>query len=216
MGRSHPAAPEHIRSLTGATDEQLWRRTRRGDEHAFGLLFDRHADDVFRYGQVRLRSREAAQDLVSYVFTEAWRQRHRIELQDGSLRPWLFGVARNRSARLRRRALDRPVGAGSESSSTTPDHADRVVEQLESQDRCRAVLAALDALPAPSREVLSLAVWGGLTYEQIATELDIEVGTVKSRLSRARRRLAPVVDPGRAPSSTSNQVISLFTPEDTP
>ena len=208
------------RSPFEVTDDDLWGRSRRGDEVAFGRLFDRHADALFRYCVVRLRSRENAQDVVSYVFAEAWRQRHRIEIQAGSLRPWLFSVARNRTGRVQAQLIKRAGRSLGEEVAVVDDHADRIVEQVDAQRRCAEVLDAIDALPAAAREVLVLAVWGGLTYEQIAAELGIEIGTVKSRLNRARQRLALVVDPQRRTrpheSSRGGEIIALFTSEDQP
>lgn len=70
-----------------------------------------------------------------------------------------------------------------------PDHAERVSDRLGSEARMRAVLDQIEALPAREREVLALVAWAGLTYEQAAAALDVPVGTVRSRLSRARARL---------------------------
>jgi RNA polymerase sigma-70 factor (ECF subfamily) len=192
----------------------------RGDDDAFGQLFDRHADALFRYCMVRLRCRENAQDVVSYVFGEAWRQRHHIELQGDSLRPWLFSVARNRTGRLQTQILRRGPARSGGTVVAIPDHAERVVDRVDSARLCEEVLDAIDTLPAVSRDVLTLSVWGGLSYEQIAEELGVEVGTVKSRLNRARQRLAPIVDPDRSGlrrrvgSDEDRTVINLFTPGD--
>lgn len=70
------------------------------------------------------------------------------------------------------------------------DHGERVTDRLGSSERMQGVLAAIDNLPTHEREVLGLVVWSGLTYEQAAAALDVPVGTVRSRLSRARARLA--------------------------
>lgn len=217
---SHIRSRSAGRSQLVVTDEDLWGRSRRGDEVAFGRLFDRHADALFRYCAVRLRSRENAQDVVSYVFAEAWRQRHRIELQAGSLRPWLFSVARNRTGRVQTQLIKRAERGLGEVVAVVDDHADQVVDRVDAQRLCAEVLDAVDALPTAAREVLVLSVWGGLTYEQIAAELGIEIGTVKSRLNRARQRLAPLVDPQRRSPrrepSHGGEITTLFTSEDQP
>jgi RNA polymerase sigma-70 factor (ECF subfamily) len=70
-----------------------------------------------------------------------------------------------------------------------PDHAEQVADRIGSEARMRAVLDQVRALPAREREVLALVVWAGLSYEQAAAALDVPVGTVRSRLSRARARL---------------------------
>ena len=75
------------------------------------------------------------------------------------------------------------------SPAAEPDHAEQVTDRLGSEARMRAVLARIDALPVREREVLGLIAWAGLSYEQAAAALDVPVGTVRSRLSRARARL---------------------------
>jgi len=70
------------------------------------------------------------------------------------------------------------------------DHAEQVGERVDAEARMRAVLSAIDELPEHEREVLALVAWAGLTYDEAAVALDVPVGTVRSRLSRARRRLS--------------------------
>jgi RNA polymerase sigma-70 factor (ECF subfamily) len=178
------------------SDEEAWPRAQAGDATAFGLLFDRHADAVYRYACVRLRRRELAEDVVSYVFAEAWRQRDRIELTDGLLRPWLLAVARNRTNRIwREQARD---GARPHlEPGVQPDHAEAVAAGLDAATTLGPVLDAIAALPDGPRETLTLHVWGDLSHEQIAAVLGVSVGTVKSRLHRARTRLSPLLGPGR-------------------
>jgi RNA polymerase sigma-70 factor (ECF subfamily) len=185
------------------SDEELWQRAQSGDASAFGLLFDRYADTVYRYACVRLRRTDWAEDVVSYVFAEAWRQRTRIELADGLLRPWLLAVARNRSNRTWREQA-RADAAPTTDRSVHPDHADEVAAGLDAGVTLGRVLDAIAGLPDGPRETLTLHVWGDLTHEQIATELGVSVGTVKSRLSRARNRLAPLLRPARP---RSNEVV---------
>lgn len=197
----------------GPSDEELLRRSRLDDEAAFAELFDRHADSVFQYAAVRMRSRESGLDVASYVFAEAWRQRHSIDTMDGSLRPWLFGVARNRTARLVATQIRRERLVPAEMVRTSPDHADTVAEQLDAAERFQRVLDAIDRLPAGARDALTMHVWGELSYREIADELGIETGTVKSRINRARQRLAAVLDPSRDGEPTA-QVLPLFDPED--
>ena len=92
----------------GETDEDLWHKCIAGDADAFGVLFDRHADAVFRYCLSRCGSWHDAEELVSITFLEAWRQRNRLRPERNSLLPWLLGVAtnanRNRARGSRRHA----------------------------------------------------------------------------------------------------------------
>ena len=163
---------------------------RRDDPDALATLFDRYADKIYNHCFRATGDWAEAEDAVSAVFLEVWRHRRRVQLHDGSALPWLYGVATNvcrnltRSRRRRTRAL-----AALPAPVTEPDHAERVTDRLGSMDRMREVLTAIRALPDREREVLALVAWAGLTYEQAAAALDVPVGTVRSRLSRARARL---------------------------
>ena len=160
------------------------------DPEALAALFDRYADRIYNHCFRATGDWAEAEDAVSAVFLEVWRHRHRVRLHDGSALPWLYGVATNvcrnltRSRRRRVRAL-----AALPPPAAEPDHAERVTDRLGSTARMQEVLAAIQALPDREREVLALVAWSGLTYEQAAAALDVPVGTVRSRLSRARARL---------------------------
>jgi RNA polymerase sigma-70 factor (ECF subfamily) len=163
---------------------------RSDDPEALAALFDRYGDRIYNHCFRATGDWAEAEDATSTVFLEVWRHRRRVVAHDGSALPWLYGVATNvcrnltRSRRRRWRAL-----AALAAPAAEPDHADHVVERIGSGERMRAVLAAVDALPPREREVLGLVAWSGLTYEQAAAALDVPVGTVRSRLSRARTRL---------------------------
>jgi RNA polymerase sigma-70 factor (ECF subfamily) len=203
--------PRRRRRLDDMDDGALLALARAGQEEAFSELFERHSDGVFRYAVVRLRSRDAALDVVSYVFGEAWRQRHAIEPQGGSLRPWLFAVTRNCTARQVANHL-KGSRIGEPSEQRSEDHAERVAERIDASVLFADVLEAIDKLSAGAREALTLHVWGGMTYEEIASELGVEVGTVKSRLNRARQRLAASMRQSTTGRSEDN-VLELFDPE---
>lgn len=173
-----------------ATEEALVDGLRAGDPEALATLFDRHGDRIYNHCFRATGDWGEAEDAVSTVFLEVWRHRRRVRLHDGSALPWLYGVATNvcrnltRSRRRRLRAL-----AALPRPEPVPDHADRVADRLGSTEQMAAVLEAIEALPPHEREVLGLVAWSGLTYEQAAAALDVPVGTVRSRLSRARARL---------------------------
>jgi RNA polymerase sigma factor (sigma-70 family) len=174
------------------TDEQELVDGLHGDDPgALATLFDRYGDRIHNHCFRHLADWAEAEDATSSVFLEVWRHRRRVRLHDGSALPWLYGVATNvcrnagRSRRRYLRALSTLPGPAPE-----PDHAEQVAERLGSEARMRAVLDRVRALPAREREVLALVVWAGLSYEQAAAALDVPVGTVRSRLSRARARLA--------------------------
>ena len=168
-------------------DEADWSAALSGDGEGFGRLFDRHRDRVYRHS-IRLVPVVAdADDVVAVVFLEAWRRRAEVRFVDGSLLPWLLVTATNaaanlsRSSRRHRALLDRlPPG------EHHPDHAPSF-DDGEAQ-------AALARMPLPDRQVITLCVLEGLSEREAADALAVAPGTVKSRLSRAKKRLAQQLD----------------------
>lgn len=196
---THPAGTSAERPLRlgSATDAQVWRVATSEDPEAFGLIFDRHADAVHRYCARRSGSADAADDVVAIVFLEAWRKRGEVVLRHESALPWLLGVARHtlshraRSRLRHQRAVDRLP------RTWAPDHADGVVAQLDDRRRLGEVERAFATLGSADQDVIALCVWQGLEYAEAALSLGVPVGTVRSRLSRARARLAASTDQTR-------------------
>lgn len=169
-------------------DGVLWGRARLGDPDAFGALFERHADAIYNYCFRRIGDWATAEDLLSIVFLEAWRRR-RKELPPDKVLPWLYGIATNvvrNQRRSRRRfaaALRRLPKPRLEEA--TADSAER----LDDERQLKQVRTLLSQLPQREQEVFVLCAWFELSYEDAAVALSIPVGTVRSRLSRARSRL---------------------------
>jgi RNA polymerase sigma-70 factor (ECF subfamily) len=137
----------------------------------------------------------AAEDIVSLTFLEAWRIRGSVRLDGGDLLPWLLGIATNvmrntaRAARRHQGALARlPL------RDTVPDFADELAARLADADELAAARRALDKLPRGEKEVFALCVWAGLDAAAAAEALGVAVGTVRSRLFRARERLRKLTD----------------------
>nr|WP_206325636.1 MULTISPECIES: RNA polymerase sigma factor [unclassified Streptomyces] len=168
----------------------MWAECAAGDADALGWLFARHADAVYTYCFRRTASWSEADDLVSVVFLEAWRLRERLTVDGDSALPLLFGLAHritqkhHRSISRYRAALGRLPDPPHE-----PDIADAVAHRMDDEERMRQVREHLRALPRHERDVIELHVFGELDYAATAAALDIPVGTVRSRLSRARHRL---------------------------
>ncbi|MFF8714645.1 RNA polymerase sigma factor [Streptomyces sp. NPDC015184] len=165
-------------------------RFRSGDRDALGELYDEHAQVLHRYALRVTGDWAEAEDVVSATFLEAWRSRETLRPDGDGLRPWLLGIATNvmrRDSRARRRretALARVPERGS-----VPDFADDLVAHLADFEQLRAAHRALGRLRRRDREVFTLVVWEGLDYAAAAEALGVPVGTVRSRLSRARDRL---------------------------
>jgi RNA polymerase sigma-70 factor (ECF subfamily) len=183
-------------------DAALWLAGQT-DPEAFGELFERHARAVFAFCAHRTRDIALADDLTSVVFLEAWRRRRSVTLTGPSALPWLLGTANNvsrnaqRSLRRHRAALQRlPRGefAGGFEGET--------IDRVDAKRAFDLAATAIEALPPGERDVVSLVFWAGLTYEEAAVALEIPVGTVRSRLSRARETLGEAL--GREPDSGPN------------
>jgi RNA polymerase sigma factor (sigma-70 family) len=179
------------------------------DPDAFAALFDRHSPHIHRYLARRL-GRQAADDLVAETFLAAFRRRGGYDLDRPDALPWLYGIATNlisghrraeqREYRLRTIAVAR---------QDTDCHADRVAAQVTAQAMGQLLATALAELSDGDRDVLLLIAWEGLAYDEVAGALDIPVGTVRSRLNRARRKVRLVLDsPENNPTSTHTQEIT--------
>jgi RNA polymerase sigma factor (sigma-70 family) len=161
------------------------------DPETFTLIFDRHAPTLHRY-VVRRLGPEVAEDVVAEVFLAAFRRRTRYDQAYGDARPWLYGIASNEIAQHRRQEARRwRLLAELAPDPATPDHADPADARVSAQAARPALARALGRLSRGEREVLLLLAWEELSYEEIATALDIPIGTVRSRLSRARAKLRP-------------------------
>ncbi|WP_229399748.1 RNA polymerase sigma factor [Micromonospora okii] len=195
-------------------DSSYRARLRAGDAAAFGQLFDDHARAVHRHAYRSTSCWGTAEDVVSLTFLEAWRLRGRLRPDGDSVLPWLLGIATNvlrntnRAARRHRAALARVPRA-----DTVPDFADELSDRMDDVGRVAAAEAALAALRPAEREVFTLCVWSGLDYAAAAEALGLPIGTVRSRLSRARTKLRALAEralsagpPDREPAPPHGQV----------
>jgi len=164
------------------------------DPARFETLFERHFTAIFRYVGRRL-GRQAAEDVAAEVFLRAFELRGRYDGGHADARPWLFGIAANlvrhswRDEQRRLRALARRPAT----PAAVPDDAEG---RLDSRAQAPRLAQALAELRADEREVLLLVAWAELTYDEVARALDIPLGTVRSRLHRARAHMSARIGAG--------------------
>lgn len=161
----------------------------RHDDDAFAALYDRHAPQLYRYASRRV-GREVAEDVVAETFLAAFRALERYDTTRPDARAWLYAIAtkelakHHRTERTRYRTLARAAA-----EPTATDFAERVDGYVSAAGAGRSLAKGLSRLARRDRDVLLLIAWGELSYEQVAGVLSIPVGTVRSRLNRARRKM---------------------------
>jgi RNA polymerase sigma factor (sigma-70 family) len=161
---------------------------------SFGEVFDRHGTTLFRYF-VRRVGPDDADSLLGELFRIAFERRESFDTARAEARPWLYGIASNLLARHRQgeaRRLDATARLVN-TSITASDLFSEVDARLDASRRWTDVAAAIATLPQGERDTLLLFAWEGMPYDQIAAALEVPVGTVRSRLNRARGRLRELV-----------------------
>lgn len=204
-----PAQPRHVESDPALDD--LVRRAQRGELPAFNSIVLRYQDAVYSLVLRMLSSPQSAEDVTQEAFVSAWR--HINTFRGGSFRSWLFTIAANRARDELRRGVRRPT-TSLDAARDDPDRADLdppddgpSPETAAEQDELRGALeAALAELPPDWREVVVLSDVHGLDYAEIAQATGVALGTVKSRLSRARARLREVILASRELSEAAQRL----------
>jgi RNA polymerase sigma factor (sigma-70 family) len=171
-------------------EAELVSRARRGDAAAFGTLVDAFADVAFRTAYLVTADAAEAEDAAQEAFVKAYRALDRF--REGSpFRPWLLRIVGN-TARNRRRSTGRQLGLRLRARAASPvgATAPSAEADLLSQERRRELLDAINGLPADDRLVIGARYFLELSETETAALAGVAPGTVKSRLSRARHRLA--------------------------
>ncbi|MFE9623981.1 RNA polymerase sigma factor [Streptomyces sp. NPDC006527] len=155
----------------------------------FGELYHRHAADIHRYAARRL-GEDAAEDITADTFLAAFRTRMRYDGTRSNARPWLYGIAANLIGKQRRtevRALKALARTGHD--PVAESWTDRSDSRVTAQAAHGPLAGALAGLSSGDRHVLLLVAWADLEYQEVAEALSIPVGTVRSRLNRARKKV---------------------------
>jgi RNA polymerase sigma factor (sigma-70 family) len=156
----------------------------------FRELFDRHFPATLAFLRRRVGP-EIAEDLAIETFSLAYRRRHSYDVRQASARPWLYGIATNllrHHRRTERRKLLAYARAGVDPKAGPDPGFEAAEARVQAQAAGPALALALAGLRPDERDVLLLYAWADLTYAEISEALGVPVGTVRSRLSRARTR----------------------------
>ena len=176
------------------TDRELMLAFQEGDELAFVSLYNRHKGPVYGFCLKMVLDEEMARDVLQETFLRVYENKDRLA-NAASFRTWLFTIARNLSLNhLRRRARTEPLHATS-LGRTLPDEGALPGVRLEKSEQVRLVNHFLRQLKPEYREVLVLREYQNLSYEEIATVTRTTLSSVKSRLFKARRKLARCLTP---------------------
>jgi RNA polymerase sigma-70 factor, ECF subfamily len=182
--------PGRSQSASSKEDMALMQRVASNDEQAIAHLYDRFGSLVFRMAYQTMPSKTEAEDAVQEVFIRLWRTAARYDCEKAALVTWVMLISRRHlvdklrrtRARLKTSSIDHPNATYTPLASLTPS-------RLDTDDRMKAMMQRIDALPELQRTVVRRAYLGGQTLRQIGEELNTPLGTIKSALSRALVRL---------------------------
>ncbi len=169
------------------TDEELIAAMTDGDRGALELLYRRHAPWLAGRLARATSSRDLAEEALQDCFVAAWRKPGSYR-GEGDVGAWLWAIARRRLASLARKRVDVPAPLTDDSAAEAADH-----QALANLDAAR-VRAAVDRLPSDQRDLVERVVFGGQRLVDVARCLGVPMGTLKSRLHRARRQIRAEID----------------------
>ena len=188
-------------ALVHLADEDLMQLVRRGDAAAFELVYERHATAAFSLAYRMVGNRNVAEDVVQEAMLSLWRSGARYDRTRGSVRTWILGIVHNRSIdALRRSTVHDKRRASDETAAERLEAEERTDVEAARRGEAREVRAAMESLPPEQSRVIELAYFGGFTHSEIATMLDMPLGTVKGRMRLGLDKLRGQLD-GLAPEA---------------
>jgi RNA polymerase sigma-70 factor (ECF subfamily) len=193
------AAAQGSAGLDKLADEELMALVQTGDADAFEVVYDRHCDVAFSLAYRMCGRRANAEDVLQETFLALWRTGARYDRTRGSVRNWILRIVHNRSVDALRRGVVRDRRLFYEEGAVERvAGAEDTEEQILDRERADEVRGALGVLPEEQRRVLELAYFGGFTHTEIASMLQMPVGTVKGRmrLGLAKLRLTLAAEEG--------------------
>jgi RNA polymerase sigma-70 factor, ECF subfamily len=177
------------REAAVVTDEDLLVRVARGDQAAYGDLFDRFSGQVYGVIKRVVRDPSQSEEVAQEVLVEVWRTAVRFDPDRGSARTWILTMAHRRAidrVRSEQASRDRTDRIGQRDQSRAFDEVSEEVERRFEHQQVRDSLTALTEL---QREAVELAYYGGYTYREVAELLDTPLGTIKTRMRDGLIRL---------------------------
>jgi RNA polymerase sigma-70 factor (ECF subfamily) len=179
-----------VRNLEDARDRDLVRRVAARDEEAFRALFRRYGPVAKGLAHRLVRQSFLAEEVVQEAFLALWRDPDAYREDRGSVRAWLLSAVHHRAVDwVRREEAQRRRGRGWEGEREVEDVGQSVVEEADVAESRRRIRAALAEISPEQRRVLMMMYFEGKTQSMVAEELDIPLGTVKSRSLLGMRRL---------------------------
>ncbi len=184
------------------SDEQLIRRIAHSDAEALAALYDRYSRLVFSLVRNMVGNPESAEEITLDVFTRIWERAVSYDVRKATVKRWIVTICRNRAIDVLRRRKRRLEGHSPKWTDVPLDmlaDSRRGAEPTELAILQRQVTAAVAKLPGEQREVLALAYFQGYSHRQIAGELDLPLGTVKTRIRLAMDKLRHIFDSHKKP-----------------
>src|SRR5215813_4496787 len=183
-------ATSAARQTPGTSDVALVRSIAAGDKHAMQILFARHNVRVFRFVLRLLEDKSAAEDLVSEVFLDVWRQAGRFQGRS-QVTTWLLAIARNKALSARRRRSIEELGEDVATAIEDPQDTPEVT--IQNQQTSQILLNCLRKLAPPHREVIDLVYYHEKSIDEVAEITGVPQNTVKTRMFYARKRIAELM-----------------------
>ena len=163
---------------------------RRGQAAAFEVIYERHSQAAYSLAYRMAGSRGVAEDVVQEAFLNIWRSGARYERARGSVRTWVLGIVHHRAIdALRRSLVHEKRRAGDEGIEDTLETSVRTDVEAARHEEAATVREALARLPSEQAHVIELAYFGGFTHTEIASMLDMPVGTVKGRMRLGLKKM---------------------------
>lgn len=195
----HRGSTSGDRGLARLADEELMQLVAGGDARAFEVVYERHSTAVFSLAYRICGAHAAAEEIAQEAFLATWRSGARYDRTRGSVRTWLLGVVHNRAIdMLRRTTVHDRRRTADEQAAERLEAPERTEVEAARRDEARSVRTLIDALPGDQRRVIDLAYFGGFTHEQIASMLELPLGTVKGRMRLALEKMRASIAPDEA------------------